>query len=867
MSDSKNSGGAPTASPAAPHASDSKHKNGSSHGVSAHGDLHEVLHHLAHYLPSQAPLKDFIHHNTLHAFQTERFHPALAHARASLGFRTYLSLDEFRGLHRSGAIRPDVLERVLAWHLPAVEVGAWRTRLLDGEFDAPRAPRIGTLRAHWKRDYKIDLDSQVHPLLFKLANSFLDQGVAIWHFPIWDRGLLDSLREVESKALISLFNRPRARRLLLDPATTLPHLLSLVVGDERYWEQYLYDQQFAHPGWSGMVAVLETQPAGLLDRRKVSLQEFIMLELLLELDALDRQFGENWLPLAQRAEVPPLDVMANVSPDELDRALMIWQDAFEWSYYDDVLAGLSSASPHDAPAGAAPFQLVMCIDDRSCSVRRYVEAQVPGAATFGTPGFFGIDTYYQPAEGKHPTKVCPAPVTPRHLIKEVEAGGRHRKDLHFAKQTHGVFSGWFIAQTVGFWAALRLILNIFRPTATSGTALAANHIATESALTVEHKGATEGGLQVGYTVPEMAQRVQAMLTSIGLVRDFAPLVYVVGHGSSSINNPHYSAYDCGACSGRPGSLNSRAFCEMANHPAVRALLAERGFTIPASTVFLAGLHDTSRDEFIYYGATQLPADLRAAHDSHARAIELALDRNSKERSRRFESIDSRSSPAEIHELVRLRTVSLFEPRPELNHATNALCIVGRRVLTDHLFLDRRAFLNSYDWRIDPEGKYLLGILNAAAPVCGGINLEYYFSRVDNQVLGAGTKLPHNVMGLIGVANGMEGDLRPGLPVQMIEVHDPVRLMIVVEHLPAVVLQTIKTNPATYEWFANEWVHLVVVDPLTRALHRFRDGAFEPFTPLRKEIPVAHDLERRLETTVENMPVLQLDLGSQSGGAR
>jgi uncharacterized protein len=54
-------------------------------------------------------------------------------------------------------------------------------------------------------------------------------------------------------------------------------------------------------------------------------------------------------------------------------------------------------------------------------------------------------------------------------------------------------------------------------------------------------------------------------------------------------------------------------------------------------------------------------------------------------------------------------------------------------------------------------------------------LEYYFSRVDNQKLGAGTKLPHNVMGLIGVANGIEGDLRPGLPLQMIEVHDPVKI--------------------------------------------------------------------------------------------
>jgi hypothetical protein len=102
-------------------------------------------------------------------------------------------------------------------------------------------------------------------------------------------------------------------------------------------------------------------------------------------------------------------------------------------------------------------------------------------------------------------------------------------------------------------------------------------------------------------------------------------------------------------------------------------------------------------------------------------------------------------------------------------------------------------MNSYNYRQDPEGKFLLGILKAVAPVCGGINLEYFFSRVDNQKLGAGSKLPHNVMGLIGVANGADGDLRPGLPSQMIEVHDPVRLLVIVEHDPQVVLRTVRNS--------------------------------------------------------------------------
>jgi len=183
-----------------------------------------------------------------------------------------------------------------------------------------------------------------------------------------------------------------------------------------------------------------------------------------------------------------------------------------------------------------------------------------------------------------------------------------------------------------------------------------------------------------------------------------------------------------------------------------------------------------------------------------------------------------------------------------------LCVVGRRSLTRNLFLDRRSFLNSFDYQVDPEGNYLLNILKAAAPVCGGINLEYYFSRVDNQKLGAGTKLPHNVMGLFGVANGIDGDLRPGLPSQMIEVHDPVRLLIIVEHTPEVVLKTIQASAPTYEWFIHEWVHLVAIHPETKELFRFQDGAFHPYKSHTRQIPVAEDFMSLIESTDENLPV-------------
>lgn len=817
-------------------------------------DAPAALHRLKHFLPAQAPLKDFIHHNTLHAFQQFRFHDALHRASQCFGYTTSLSLDEYRAQYAAGRIRAEVLRRVIAERKGAREVPEWEEKLLHRPLAAPTSPRIGALRARWKRGYRVDLDSLVHPILFRVLCSYLDQGISIWRFPVRRGGFLSSLRELERHSFTSLFRTKRVKKLLLETDCHLTDLLARVVGDETLYERYLFDQQFAHQGWSGLVSTVEDQPQTLLDSRPISLHDLIVFELLLEIDALDERLGKHWVPLGEELTDRPADLFAAVPETERYEVLSIWQDAFEWSYYDGLLARIQSkTSSADVPRPSRKsFQALFCIDDRECSIRRYLEAVDPACETFGTPGFFGVEFFFQPENGKFYTKVCPAPITPKYLVKEIGSRQKRKKDAHFSKHAHSFHSGWLISQTLGFWAAARLAWQVFRPTMSPATASSFEHMDQGARLTIEHQHAGhENALQVGFTVEEMAQRVENLLNSIGLVEEFAPIVYVIGHGASSVNNPHYAAYDCGACSGRAGSVNARVISHMANHPAVRQRLAERGLRIPATTQFVGGLHDTTRDELVFFDEVALSVENAQRHQAHEATFRQVLDLNARERSLRFESIDSTRSLAEIHRQVRLRSVSLFEPRPELNHATNAACVVGRRSLTKGLFLDRRSFMNSFDYRVDPEGQYLLGILKAAAPVCGGINLEYFFSRVDNQKLGAGTKLPHNVMGLFGVANGIDGDLRPGLPSQMIEVHEPIRLLMVVEHYPNVVLEMIRKSPETYEWFRNEWVHLVAIHPETRALSVFRDGAFVDYRPLGTAVDPAQVRGSVLETEDEN----------------
>ncbi len=108
------------------------------------------------------------------------------------------------------------------------------------------------------------------------------------------------------------------------------------------------------------------------------------------------------------------------------------------------------------------------------------------------------------------------------------------------------------------------------------------------------------------------------------------------------------------------------------------------------------------------------------------------------------------------------------------------------------------------------------------PVGAGINLEYYFSTVDNIVFGCDTKVPHNVTGLLGVMEGAASDLRTGLPKQMVELHEPMRLLLIVESGIATLGEIYGNQPAIAELLDNAWVRLASVDPT--------DGHFELFVP-------------------------------------
>ena len=510
---------------------------------------------------------------------------------------------------------------------------------------------------------------------------------------------------------------------------------------------------------------------------------------------------------------------------EFDSALrlQVWHKSYEWNlYYRAVAALLHNNSSRAEPKTHKPLcQIVCCIDDREESFRRYIEEISDDYETFGTAGFFGVDAEFHSLY-ERPAPFCPVNIVPTHRIElRPKEGSEHRLvglqkihtlhsdfDMFVDSQSRSLVRGWLIALG-GLLALFPLFASTLAPRLTHRFGLFLRRFlpnpSDESALIFAADDDPVG--EGRFTLDEMVHRVRTLLLSTGLSQRMAPLVVIMGHGSFSTNNPFRSAYDCGACGGRPGRMNPRVFAMMANRRDVREKLKELGCPIPDTTAFIGAFHNTCTDEVEYFDIENLTDASGKIYEKLQVDMETARARNALERCRRFDDTHvSTVRQAIAH--VESRAHHIAQPRPEYGHATNAMCIVGRREMTKGLFLDRRAFLVSYDKSVDAECSVLRNLLRAVIPVCMGINLEYLFSAIDNQKYGAGTKLPHNVTSLLGLMTGYCSDLRTGLPAQMVEIHEPVRLLVVLEQEPEKVEQLLSGEPELSRIINNRWITLM-----------------------------------------------------------
>ncbi len=539
----------------------------------------------------------------------------------------------------------------------------------------------------------------------------------------------------------------------------------------------------------------------------------------------------------------------------------VWLYAYEYHYRENFFQAIHANLNRGrwAKRDQRPHaQIMFCIDEREESVRRQLEEINPLIETLGAAGFFGLPINYKGLDDHHRAALCPIVVVPSHNVDEVpRKGTEHIYQAHL--KGHGFYHklAYLLNQSLRRSLILsHAVIDALAPLIFIGllgrTFIPKQILAFNSALrkkidkkvptellfnaTEPDKPATPENPRLGFTDEEQTDRLAGFMRATGLTYGFAQIVSLMAHGSTSQNNPHEAAHDCGACSGKRGGPNARLFAAMANRPEIRKLLAERGIKIPDDTWFIGAEHDTCSDVVTWYDVEDIPESLRSHFESVKADMIKARDASAHERCRRFYSANNPRTPQDGINHVHLRSNDLSQVRPEYGHATNASAIVGRRSISQGIFLDRRPFLISYDPTQDPEGKALENILLAVGPVGAGINLEYYFSTIDNERFGCSTKIPHNITGLFGVMEGTSSDIRTGLPKQMVEIHEPVRLQILVEAKTEILGEIYGRQESIQELVGGGWVLLSAIDPDSGEISIFERGiGFVPWNPVEKNI--------------------------------
>ena len=329
--------------------------------------------------------------------------------------------------------------------------------------------------------------------------------------------------------------------------------------------------------------------------------------------------------------------------------------------------------------------------------------------------------------------------------------------------------------------------------------------------------------QVGFTLDEQVMYLENLLKMIGLVKEFPKFVVISGHGSVSDNNPFESALDCGACGGSISLPNARALCMIGNKHEVREKLKERGIDIPQEVKFLPALHTTTTDEITFYDTDTLTT--KELSDFH----KMEQDFKTAALASREERVAVLPN-AKTQEDLFIKTMDWSEPRPEWGLARNMGAFAGPRDSIRHTKLDNRLFMHSYDASIDNENADILTrIFNGPLVVGEWINLEHYFSTVDNAIYGAGSKVYHNVVSKIGVYNGNYSDLKIGLPTQSVleegeAYHEPVRLLTYME-APLEIVGKAVENSIAKEFILNEWIRPVIIDKAAKKVYSYESGEF------------------------------------------
>lgn len=599
-------------------------------------------------------------------------------------------------------------------------------------------------------------------------------------------------------------------------------------------DAYLHRLLLTVHGWASY-ARYQLWEAELRDEADDTLAHILAIRLVWEV-ALLRAFADAGLETAWQAQTPQLaqDALDETTQDAIAGDLLL-QQAFEKAYQRRLFGQLGQQQASKS-AVRKRVQAAFCIDVRSEVFRRALETVTPHAETIGFAGFFGFPIEYVRLGEAHGGAQCPVLLTPQFVIPESVAGASadeltaitqrraftQRVTKAWRTFKFGAVSCFGFVGPVGLAYLKNLVLDTLgrgRPVPHPATFGLNQQTQARLSPNIEAQQ-TEHGSR-GMTLEQRLDVAAGALTAMSLTDNLARIVLLAGHGATTLNNPHATGLDCGACGGHTGEANARVAAQVLNDPAVRAGLEARGIIIPQDTVFVAALHDTTTDDVTLFDKGEIPAshsdDVIWLEEQLAQASQLA-------RAERAAMLGV-AAGADVHQAITRRSRDWSQVRPEWGLAGCAAFIVAPREYTAGVDLDGRSFLHSYDWRHDQDFGVLELIMTAPMVVASWINLQYYGSTVDNAFFGSGNKVLHNVVGTLGVLEGNGGDLRVGLPWQSVHdgenyVHEPLRLNVMIAAPLEAITDVIANHEAVRQLVDNNWLHLFALDDAGKITHQY-----------------------------------------------
>ena len=773
------------------------------------------------------------------------------------------------------------------------------------------------------------LVEQINNQMIKWIAAFTDEGLAGWEMPLRNKGFFRAWQDLaqwdQSGHFLGIHDfHQKVQDLSGEPEDIIARCLNCLGIPQSQWKAYLSRELSQLPGWTRYIRWLGEHPAYHAQREHpIDTRQYLAVRLFYEMELTQVVCQREWnidgtisalksywekrheeyegrmgqgrhavdpktqavcrdawrvFHLAQCLEVSPVEVHDLSARDAqklldwlnafpLDLHGPVWLEAYEDKFREDILQKLVAHRGVAKGLDIRPrAQLVFCIDVRSESFRRHIEAQGP-YDTYGFAGFFGIPISHQAFDSEERSDLCPVLLSPKHAVTEVPRMGeepsleRYSAGSRWNQLGHHLFhdlksnpvGSLMVIDVLGLFFSLgllgkTLILKPYYAITSWIDGWFASPVPTQIAVSSPSDSMNVRGDDVpaegipqemgqGFSVPEKAAFIENGLRAMGLTSNFGRLVVLCGHGSETDNNPYFGALDCGACGGNSGDANARVFATMANHTDVRRILKEKGLNIPDDTWFLPAKHNTTTDRVTFYDGEDLPKshaqDLKQLSDD----LEKAGAQQALERCRRIPRAPTAVSPEKAFAHVEKRSMDWASSRPEWGLAGNAAFLIGRRSLTKGLDLGGRVFLHSYDPIADSEGGILEKIMTAPLIVGEWINTGYYFSGADPWHYGSGSKVIHNVVGGVGVMLGSQSDLQMGFPLQTvnngdIHFHEPMRLLAIIEAKRMVISSIIQKHEILQQLFHNGWLNLVALDPTTCEYHRYElDATWVPVSPV------------------------------------